>query len=106
MTLPDGSKEALHSHDWRVVAAVSAEQLDKMGLVMDFCRLNDIIDNVISSFEKTRLEQLDIFSDVSSSAENVAKYVFDIVEPLLPLGVKLEYVRVTETPGCAATYAK
>jgi hypothetical protein len=41
---------------------------------------------------------------MNSSAENVVKYLYEKIDELLPRGVKLKHVRVTETPGCTATY--
>ena len=46
LTLPDGSKEPAHSHNWRVTANVSSDRLDGMGLVMDFGRLKAMMDEV------------------------------------------------------------
>jgi len=106
LTLPDGSKEPLHNHNWHLIVAVSADKPDKMGLVMDFGRLSDIIDGIIAPFESTQLEQFDVFENINSSAENVAKYIFDRIEPLLPSSVRLEYVKITEAPRCSVTYTE
>lgn len=104
LTLADGSKEPAHSHDWTVVAAVSVDKLDEIGIVMDFRRLQAIIDNIISEFRNTNLEQLDYFQRNNTSAENVAKYIYGKMALSLPPEVNPEYVQVTETPGCVAKY--
>lgn len=106
LTLPDGSKEPVHVHDWLTVAAVSAGELDGRGLVMDFRRLQAIIEDITSELEGDKLEQLDYFQRNNSSAENVAKYIYDRIAGLLPPEFNLEWVRVTEAPGCAAKYGR
>jgi 6-pyruvoyltetrahydropterin/6-carboxytetrahydropterin synthase len=104
LTLPDDSKEPLHSHNWVVVAAVCSEQLDKIGIVMDFEHLKTIVGLAVASLENTQLEETGCFDGMNSSAENVVKYLYEKIDELLPRGVKLKHVRVTETPGCTATY--
>ena len=105
LTLPAGEKEALHEHNWVVRSAVAAEDLDETGLVIDFHWLEAKIKEVISPLEGARLEELACFGDINASAENVAKYIYDRVEPLLPARVKLQYVEVCEAANCVAKYA-
>ena len=86
--------------------AVRRKKLDEIGLVMDFSQLKTIIDQSLAPFENTKLEQTGCFDRMNSSAENVAKYLYDKISGLLPGNVKLEYVSITEAPGCTATYCK
>ena len=106
LTLPDGSKEALHEHNWLVVAQVSSDKLNAMGLIMDFHHLRGLLDSVLSPFENTVMERHSCFVKNNSSAENVAKYVYDSLEGRLPSGVRLEKTKVVEEPGCAAKFTK
>lgn len=106
LALPDGSKEPLHDHDWVVTADVGSEKLDRMGLVMDFGRLKVTVDNIVSEFDNTPLEKIDYFQQHNSSAENVAKYIYEKLEPKLPQEVKLLSISVVEEPGCSAKFGK
>jgi 6-pyruvoyltetrahydropterin/6-carboxytetrahydropterin synthase len=106
LTLPDGSKEPLHHHDWVVTANLSSDKLDSMGFVMDFCRLKAVVDKTIAEFDNAPLDSIDYFRRNNSSAENVAKYIFDKLEPKLPGGVELRSIRVVEEPGCSAKFSK
>jgi len=106
LALPDGSKEPLHDHNWVVTADVSSERLDSMGLVMDFGRLKAVVDNIVSEFDNTPLEKIDYFQQHNSSAENVAKHIYEKLEPRLPKEVKLLSISVVEEPGCSAKFAK
>jgi 6-pyruvoyltetrahydropterin/6-carboxytetrahydropterin synthase len=106
ITLPDGSKEPLHKHDWIATVEVSGEKLNEMGLVMDFERLRKRVEKIVTPFENTTLESHDYFRKTNSSAENVAKYIYEQLEPMIPAGVKLESVRVVEKQGCSAKYHK
>jgi 6-pyruvoyltetrahydropterin/6-carboxytetrahydropterin synthase len=106
LALPDGSKEPLHHHNWAVTAKVSSDKLDSMGLVMDFSRLKAMVDKTIADFDNVPLDSIDYFQRNNSSAENVAKYIFDKLEPKLPSGVKLRSIKVIEEPGCSAKFSR
>lgn len=105
LTLATGQTEPLHEHNWVVRSAVTAEKLDESGLVVDFHWLEAKIEEVVSPLNGTRLEELACFKDVNASAENVAKYIYDKLEPLLPARVELQYVEVSEAPDCWAKYS-
>ena len=106
LTMADGQKEPLHSHDWVVGTAVCAEQLDKTGFVVDFHELKANIETITDPFNGVDIEELPCFSGINASAENVAKYIYEMAEPLLPEHVKLQYVEVTEAPDCLAKYSR
>jgi 6-pyruvoyltetrahydropterin/6-carboxytetrahydropterin synthase len=106
LTLPNGSKEPVHRHNWAVRAYVSSDRLNDTDVVMDFRRLKELVDNIVADFDNLQLEQLDYFQQNNPSAENVARYIYDRLEPKLPNCVELKAVRVTEQPGCSATFAK
>jgi 6-pyruvoyltetrahydropterin/6-carboxytetrahydropterin synthase len=104
LTLPDGSKEPVHSHDWIVIVDLSSEKLNNMGVVMDFRVLKVMIDKTVAGFNNKTLESIGYFQQNNPSAENVAKYIYEKLLIELPEGVKLLNVRVMEEPGCSATF--
>lgn len=106
LTVATGQKELMHSHDWVVRAGVSADRLDETGVVIDFEDLKAKIEQVVGPLEGARLEELSCFKNTNASAENVAKYVYDGIELLLPGHVKLQYVEVAEAAGCRAKYSR
>ena len=105
LVLPDGSKEPLHRHNWVVTADVSSATVNSMGLVMDFRRLRKIVDKTVSDFVDKTLDEFDYFRRNGSSAEMVAKYIYEKVGPKLPKGVTLSCIGVTEEPGCTAKFS-
>jgi 6-pyruvoyltetrahydropterin/6-carboxytetrahydropterin synthase len=105
LTIAQGQKEALHCHDWIVRTTVSADRLNSAGLVMDFSELKTKVEEVTNSLKGARLEELSWFKNINASAENVAKCIYEKIEPLLPSRVQLRYVEVTEATGCRAKYS-
>ncbi len=106
LTLPDGSIEPAHEHDWLVTADASRRELDQMGLVISFQKLRAILDETVSDFNHTALDTIDYFQRNNSSAENVAKCIYERLQNKLPEGVRLRSVRVVEEPGCSATFSE
>ncbi len=105
LTLPDGSKEPAHNHDWLVSVDVGSTGLNSMGFVVDFHRLRAVVDNIVSEFNDIPLDKIDYFQRNNPSAENVAKYIYEKLDSSLPKGVKLSSVRVVEEPGCSAKFS-
>ena len=105
LTLANGTKEPLHHHDWQVRVYVSSEQLNSNGLVMDFGKLKEMVKQVAGELNDTVLNENKYFQRNGCSAENVAKYVYEKLESILPKEVKLDDVRVGEEPGCWAKYS-
>ena len=104
LTLPDGSKEPVHQHDWVVTASLSSERLNNMGVVMDFQILQAMIDKTVADFDNKALESISYFQQNNPSAENVAKYIYEKLLIELPKGVKLLNILIVEEPGCSAKF--
>ena len=77
LILADGSKEPPHEHIWEVTASVSSEKLNSMGIVMDFRELRKMIDEILAPFEKKVLNNFEYFQKNNTSAEHVAKFIFE-----------------------------
>ena len=106
LSFADGDVEPSHTHNWVVRLAVSVQDLDKNGLAIDFHDLNDKLEQVISPFRGAILEESGLFNDQNASAENVAKYIYDKIEQLLPAHVGIEYTEVMEADNCWAKYCR
>jgi 6-pyruvoyltetrahydropterin/6-carboxytetrahydropterin synthase len=102
----DGAKERPHRHEWSVTADVSSETLDSKAVVMDFHQLKAMIDGIIAELDNAALSKIDYFRRNNPSAENVAKYIYEKLEPKLPEGLRLCSIKVVEEPGCSAKFAK
>jgi 6-pyruvoyltetrahydropterin/6-carboxytetrahydropterin synthase len=104
--LPDGTKEPEHEHFWAVAVEVCGEVLDNGGVVINFAQLKSHLTNVTMALNETVLNESDYFHDKCPSAENVALYIFDRLEPKLPKNVRLKSIKVGEQVGCWAIYSK
>lgn len=106
LKLPSGQREKIHSHNWLVEALVSADRLNKMGLVFDFNRLKSFLAGITDTLTDSRLEDNPYFQQNNSSAEMIAQYIYESLEKKIPAGLSLNSVTVTEEPGCSACFKK
>jgi 6-pyruvoyl-tetrahydropterin synthase len=104
---PDGSAEPAHSHNFCATAKLTAPKLDDRAMVMDFCRLRQSLDQITAAIaDSGNIGRIDYFAKNGQTAEIMAKYIFEKLEPTLPAAAVLEKVTVTEEPLCRAAYTR
>ena len=107
LKLPQGPRELLHRHAWRVRITVASEVLDAAGLVMDFHQLRNLLRQTVAPLEKPQaINDLPEFTgaDKNPSTERIARYIYDRLLTQLPRSVSLTEVFVWETPTCRAGF--
>ena len=68
-----GRCERLHGHNWKVVVYVVAENLNEIGLAMDFKELKDHTDELLSSVEHAFLNDVFPFTEINPSSEKYSE---------------------------------
>jgi len=99
----EGKCEALHGHRYEVVVCVEAEVLDHTGLACDFTILKRALDSVVTRLDHSYLNELAPFDSMNPSSENLARFVFDELVPVIK-GARLNSVEVWESPDAWVTY--
>ena len=88
-----GKCESLHGHRYRVVARIQAAGLDDIGLAYDFTELKHHLNEIISRFDHTCLNDVPPFDGINPSAENIAATIYhELATGLEPSPVKLAAV--------------
>ena len=106
LRLPGGTLEPLHGHNWHVRVRVASRQLDALETVMDFHRLEQLLQDIVGPLNHQYLNALPPFAAaVNPSAERVAEYIGRALTQNIPAPARLVEVRVTEAPGCAAIWS-
>jgi 6-pyruvoyltetrahydropterin/6-carboxytetrahydropterin synthase len=100
-----GKCENVHGHNYKVQVTVAGEQLNSIGLLMDFVDLRAWIKALVERLDHRFLNDLPPFDQVNPSAENLAKYFFDEIQSRLRgEEIKVLAVKVWETDTTSATY--
>ncbi|HTP27584.1 MAG TPA: 6-carboxytetrahydropterin synthase QueD [Anaeromyxobacteraceae bacterium] len=94
----DGPCFRMHGHNYRLVVAVEGKVDPESGMVADFGRIKDLVqEHVLSRVDHRTLNE---FLE-NPTAENIARFVFETLSPHLP---GLAEVRLCEIPGCFVIY--
>lgn len=111
-----GKCRNLHGHNGKAVITLESDQLDPLGMVVDFSKLKDVvgkwIDNnldhrMILHRDDPALEFLQkqgepiYVVDANPTAENIARLIYDCARGQ---GFPVTEVRLWETESCYASY--
>jgi 6-pyruvoyltetrahydropterin/6-carboxytetrahydropterin synthase len=101
----NGECERLHGHNWNVTVSIASEELDELGMVIDFRDLKAKTNQLMDKFDHRYLNEVPPFTEINPTTENIAKFIFDE----LSKGVNTDSTRVSkvtvwESPTCYASY--
>jgi len=100
-----GKCENVHGHNYKVQVTIAGEQLNPAGLLMDFVDLRAAVKAVAERLDHRFLNDLPPFDQINPSAENLARYFWEEVEPRVRTqGLRVDAVTVWETDATSATY--
>jgi len=103
-----GKCENPHGHNYRVRVTLAGEQLDKAGLLLDFKDLREVMKPVINRLDHQMMNDIEPFTTLNPSAENLAKFFYDETKVFLKHEtngrVRVKNVTIWETDETTATY--
>jgi 6-pyruvoyltetrahydropterin/6-carboxytetrahydropterin synthase len=99
----------VHGHNYRVQITVQGEELDHLGMLIEFEVIKQAVKKWIDRFDHGFLNEIPPFDTINPSAENLAKFFYDEVENAIrqsspTASASVSYVRVFETEKCSAAY--
>ena len=101
----DGKCESLHGHNWQVQFYVTAKEINKVGLAIDFKEMKECLQAILQTLDHTNLNELPPFQTSNPSSENIARYVFQrATEALRGAKVQVDSIRVWESENAYAEY--
>lgn len=98
-----GECARLHGHNWKVEVEVQAEELNNLGMAIDFRRLKEATAQVLAQLDHQYLNELPPFANQNPTSEIIAAYIYHELEESLK-EVKLSRVRVWESETASVTY--
>lgn len=107
-----GKCENVHGHNYRIQVTVEGEKLNRIGLLVDFVDLKRAVRQVSERLDHQFINDLEPFTTLNPSAENLAKYFYDEVSRALNLQanefnehpVRIGQIKVWETDTSIAVY--
>lgn len=102
----DGECERLHGHNWKVEVSVASDELDDLGMVIDFRILKEKTNALMDKFDHRYLNEVYPFTELNPTTENISKYIFDELSKGINKGsIRISKVAVWESPTCYASYS-
>ncbi|HOP62274.1 MAG TPA: 6-carboxytetrahydropterin synthase QueD [Spirochaetota bacterium] len=100
-----GKCENIHGHNWKVVMNVKGEQLNDIGLLIDFHELKAILKNITDYLDHKNINEIEPFDRINPSSENIAKFIAERAQEELQktseeLAVESVTVWESETSRC------
>lgn len=103
-----GKCEKPHGHNYKVRVTMQGRELDRAGLLVDFKDLREVMRAIIERLDHQMINELEPFTTVNPSAENLAKYFYEETNGRLRQvtngRVQVKEVTVYETDTTTATY--
>jgi len=98
----EGNCERLHGHNWQIEVLLKGEQLDDLGMLVDFRVLKKELKNILSTLDHTYLNDHEYFSKVNPTSENIAHFIYQELKSCF--GEKMDKVVIWESNNSAAEY--
>ncbi len=98
----EGACENLHGHTYRVMVHYVGDELDHLGMLVDFKRLKKELGGIIEYLDHRHLNDLPEFLRQNPTAENLSRFIYQEMKRRLGGGIRK--ATVWETPTSAASY--
>ena len=105
LRLYDGKYENLHGHNWTAQVTVEADELDPIGVGIDFVMLKNMVEKVLSQLDYHNINEIPPFDEQNPSAENIARWLFlELKAQINTASTRMKRVEICEMEGCGASY--
>lgn len=98
----EGKCKNLHGHTWKVQVVVQGQELNSVGMLVDFKELKQSLREVVSELDHQHLNGLEYFQKINPTSENIARFIFEKIEQKGILNI--DRVTVWESENASATY--
>ena len=105
LRLYDGKFENLHGHNWTAQVTVEADELNPIGVGIDFVELKEMVERILSRLDYQNINEISPFDKENPSAENIARWLFlELKTQINTESTRIKRVEICEMEGCGASY--
>ena len=102
-----GACARMHGHNWKVEVEVVAEQLDEVGMGVDFKVIKKATRDIADRLDHRYLNDLEPFSRINPTAENIAAYFHrELSAQLNSPGIRVHAVTLWETERACVRFVE
>ena len=102
-----GACSRMHGHNWKLELEVVATALDNAGMGIDFKQMKSAANEVGDRLDHRYLNELDPFTEINPTAENIAAYMYrEIAAKLNSDTIRVAAVTLWETDRACVRYSE
>lgn len=102
-----GDCKRMHGHNWIVEAKVEGDNINSIGMVIDFKDIKKSLANIISKLDHRFLNEIDPFTEDNPTAENISKYIYkELSKNINTDTIKVSEIKLWETNNSAVIYTE
>ena len=102
-----GACSRMHGHNWKLELEVVAKALDDVGMGIDFKQMKNAANEVGDRLDHRYLNDLDPFTEINPTAENIAAYMYrEIAAKLNSDTIRVAAVTLWETDRACVRYSE
>jgi len=102
-----GACSRMHGHNWKVELEAIASKLDDVGMGVDFKQMKHIAREVGDRLDHRYLNELEPFTEINPTAENIAAYLYrEISKQLNSDTITVSAVTLWETDRACVRYSE
>lgn len=94
----------LHGHTWKIRVEVETDQIDGIGISIDFKQLKEITESVLEPLDHHHINTAPPFDKENPTAENLSRYLYHEIQKRLPSHIRMVQVVVWESEHYAVGY--
>ncbi|NLB87967.1 MAG: 6-carboxytetrahydropterin synthase QueD [Syntrophomonadaceae bacterium] len=98
-----GNCSRIHGHTWKIELTVVGDQLDELGMHIDFRYLKSVLEQITNKYDHTLLNDIEPFNEINPTAENLAREIYKQAKGILE-NYSVKQVKVWESPTAYVTY--
>jgi len=102
-----GACSNLHGHTWKVDILISCEELDKIGMSIDFKILKKMLKNILNKYDHHLINDIEPFNNINPTAESLSREIYIQLKSQIKKeypNTKLESVTIWESPKAFAKF--
>lgn len=92
-----------HGHTWKVEVIITGQQLDSLGILVDFRDIRRQLAEILEQFDHNMINEIAPFDETNPTAENLACYIYRQINKQLA-GCRVKQVKVWESEFCWASF--
>jgi 6-pyruvoyltetrahydropterin/6-carboxytetrahydropterin synthase len=101
-----GACSQLHGHNWKVRVGIICEELDEIGMALDYGIIKKILGGILELLDHEYLNDLPLLGGQNPTSENLARIIYEeMARGLEPYPAKIKEVEIYESERSSVIYS-